>query len=120
MSVMVIQTTLVVHAIGASIIFIQISLFYFTKFGYTSSLQTAIAFIAIVMLMDFFLVGLIINRKSEKFGSLLGTWIPFGLIFLSKYLAGLAFEVQGMTMRLIQSNLNSYVIQHTLDSKFYL
>jgi uncharacterized integral membrane protein len=39
--------------------------------------------------MDFFLVALIINRSFDMFRSLLGTWIPFGLIFLSSYLTGL-------------------------------
>lgn len=95
MEVTDIQTTLIVHAIGAPIIFSLISLFYFRKYGYTTPLQTAILFITIVVLMDFFLVGLMINRSLEMFQDPLGTWIPFGLIFLSTYLTGLAIETQG-------------------------
>ena len=43
----------------------------------------AIMFLLIVILMDFFLVALVINKSMEMFQSPLGTWIPFGLIFLS-------------------------------------
>jgi hypothetical protein len=32
---------------------------------------------------------LMINRSFEMFLSPIGTWIPFGLIFLSTYLTGL-------------------------------
>ena len=92
MSVMDLQTTLIVHAIGAPIIFSLISLFYFSKFNY---MQTATAFLFIVILMDFFIVALLINRSFEMFLSPLGTWIPFALIFLSTYLTGLLIERQG-------------------------
>jgi hypothetical protein len=103
MSVMDLQTTLIVHAIGAPIIFTLISLFYFSKFNYTSPLQTGIAFFLIVILMDFFIVALIINRSFDMFRSPLGTWIPFGLIFLSTYLTGLLFERQGRKPRSVYS-----------------
>ncbi len=90
MSVMDIKTTLIVHAIGAPIIFFLISLFYFRRFHYTSPLQTAVSFLLIVVFMDFFLVALIINKSLEMFQSPLGTWIPFALIFLSTYVTGSA------------------------------
>jgi hypothetical protein len=99
MAVTSIQTTLILHAIGAPIIFSAISWIYSNKFNYTTSLQTAIIFLMIVLFMDFFLVGLIINRSLEMFTSLLGTWIPFILIFLSTYLIGLAVEVQARRSR---------------------
>lgn len=92
MAVTDLQTTLILHAIGAPIIFTLISMLYFSKFNYTSPLQTAIAFFAIVILMDFFIVALLINRSFEMFLSPLGTWIPFGLIFLSTYITGLSVE----------------------------
>ena len=91
-SLMDLQTTLIVHAIGALVIFALISWFYFSRFGYSSPLQTAVIFLFIVMLMDFFLVALIINRNLEMFQSLLGTWIPFLLIFLSTYLTGMMVD----------------------------
>ena len=55
----------------------------------TTPLQTAIIFLLFVVLVDFFIVALLINRSLEMFTSLLGTWIPFGLIFLSTSITGL-------------------------------
>jgi hypothetical protein len=91
-SLMDMQTTLIVHAVGAPIIFALLSMLYFSRFKYTSPFQTAIAFFAIVVLLDFFIVALIIERSMEMFYSVLGTWIPWALIFLSTYLTGLAYE----------------------------
>ena len=76
-------------AIAAPIITVGVSLVYFRKFNYTSPLKTAAIFIAFVIAMDFFVVAILINRSFEMFTSLLGTWIPFALIFLSTYLTGL-------------------------------
>ncbi len=39
--------------------------------------------------MDFLLVALVILRSLAMFASLLGTWIPFALIFTATYLTGL-------------------------------
>jgi hypothetical protein len=89
MAITDIQTTLIVHAIGAPIIFSLISWFYFARFNYTSPIQTALLFIGMVMFVDFFLVALIINKSLEMFRSPLGTWIPFALIFLATYLTGI-------------------------------
>lgn len=88
MATMPMETTLIVHAIGAPIFFAIVSLNYFRKFNFTTPLQTALIFVGFVMAVDFFLVALVINRSLEMFTSLLGTWIPFGLIFLSTYLVG--------------------------------
>jgi hypothetical protein len=92
MSLFSMDTALVVHAIAAPIIFCAISWFYFSRLGYTTPATTAVVFTLTVVLMDFFLVALIINRNLDMFRSLLGTWIPFGLIFLSTYLTGLAVK----------------------------
>ena len=89
MAVTSLKTTLIIHAIGAPIFFALVSLVYFTKFHYTSPVRTAIIFTAFVMLVDFFGVALLINKSLDMFASLLGTWIPFALIFLSTYLTGL-------------------------------
>jgi hypothetical protein len=40
------------------------------------------------MIVDFIVVGLAINRSLEMFSSLLGTWIPFAMIFASTWLTG--------------------------------
>ena len=83
------ETALIVHAIAAPLIFGLISLIYFKKFNYTTPMQTAVLFTAFVILMDFFIVALLIEKSFEMFASPIGTWIPFALIFLSTYLVGL-------------------------------
>jgi hypothetical protein len=89
MATMPMQTTLIVHAIGAPIFFTIISYIYFTKFNYTPPLQTALIFVSFVILVDFFLVAMVIEKSFDMFASLLGTWIPFMLIFASTYVTGL-------------------------------
>jgi hypothetical protein len=89
MATMTIESALFVHAIGAPIFFTIISLIYFNKFNYTRPLETALIFVSFVIVVDFFVVALMINRSLEMFASLLGTWIPFGLIFTSTYITGL-------------------------------
>jgi hypothetical protein len=89
MAVTSVETTLIIHAIGAPIIFVILSLIYFWKFSYTTPLQTAIVFVGFVIFMDVFVVALLINRSFDMFSSILGTWIPFVLILLSTYLTGL-------------------------------
>jgi hypothetical protein len=88
MATMSMQTTLVVHAVGAPIFFSALSFLYFSKFNYTTPLQTAIIFLLFVMIVDFFIVALLINRSLEMFTSPLGTWVPFVLIFLSTFCTG--------------------------------
>ena len=89
MSVTSLENTLVVHAIAAPIFFAIVSLVYFRKFNFTTPLQTAVIFTAFVITMDFFVVAILINRSFEMFASMLGTWIPFALIFTSTFLTGL-------------------------------
>ncbi len=86
------ENTLVIHAIGAPIVFGMLSLIYFKRFNYTTPLQTAVAFLAFVVFMDVFLIALFVEKSFAMFGSILGTWIPFTLIFLSTYLTGLYLE----------------------------
>lgn len=82
------QTALTIHATLAPIFFILVSLIYFKRFHYTTPFQTAIMFVGCVIAMDFFVVALLITRRLEMFASLLGTWIPFALIFTSTFLTG--------------------------------
>ncbi len=94
-----IDTALTVHAIGSPVIFTALSWIYFSRFGYTKPLTTASVFLGIVIFMDVFLVALVIERSLEMFGSLIGTWIPWVLIFLSTYLTGLFLEVRSTRMQ---------------------
>ena len=88
MATMSLESALIVHAIGAPIIFTIISLVYFNKFNYTRPLQTALIFVSFVIIVDFIVVALMINRSLDMFASPLGTWIPFALIFTSTYVTG--------------------------------
>ncbi|MCW3974868.1 MAG: hypothetical protein NWE86_01310 [Candidatus Bathyarchaeota archaeon] len=88
MAVTSLMNTLIIHAVGATIIFALLSLFYFKKYNYTTPLQTAIIFTFFVVLMDIFVVSLLINKNFDMFKSILGTWLVFALIFISTYLTG--------------------------------
>ena len=83
-----IDVTLIIHTIGAPIYFIILSLIYFKKFNYTKPITTAALFISFVIIVDFFLVALIINKSLDMFYSFLGTWLPFTLIFVSTWMTG--------------------------------
>jgi hypothetical protein len=82
------SNALYIHAALAPIFFFLISAYYFKKYGQFSPLQIAFFFTAFVMFVDFFLVAFIILRSFDMFRSIVGTWIPFILIFSSTYLAG--------------------------------
>lgn len=79
---------LIIHAIAAPIIFAVVSSYFFKRYNFTTPLETAALFVAFVILMDFIVVGLLINRSLAMFGNVLGTWIPFALIFISVYYTG--------------------------------
>ena len=83
------QNTLIAHAIGAPVLFAVITFIYFKWFRYTTALQTATVFILFVVFMDVFVVALLIEKSFGMFTSVLGTWLPFALIFTASYLTGL-------------------------------
>ena|SRR5271157_425773 len=89
MALLPMNTILTVHAIVAPIYAILVSLLYFRRFHYTSPLQTAGIFTIFIMLVDFFVVALLINKSMAMFTSLIGTWIPFASIFLATFLTGI-------------------------------
>ena len=88
MTILPLNTTLIIHVIAAPILFVIISAFYFKKFNYTTPAITAMIFMLFIMFMDFFVVALLILRSFDMFKSLIGTWIPFILIFLSTFITG--------------------------------
>ena len=82
------ENALVIHAIGAPIVFTLVSFIYFKTLNYTKPSTTAFTFVAVVVLIDFFIVSLLINQNFDMFLSPIGTWIPFALIFTTTYLTG--------------------------------
>jgi hypothetical protein len=95
-----VQTTVVVHAIAVPFVFGGLAWLYYHFFGYTSALQTALVFTGLVMLLDAGIIAPLAEKSYAMFTSILGTWIPFGLIFLSTYLVGWAFERKAPNRRL--------------------
>ncbi|MHA2296412.1 MAG: hypothetical protein ACXAEU_14995 [Candidatus Hodarchaeales archaeon] len=87
-SITSIDNALIIHAIAAPIFFSLISTFYYKKFNYTTPVQTAVIFTALVISLDLFIVAPIFEQSFEMFTSILGTWIPFSLILISTYLTG--------------------------------
>jgi len=83
------NTTLIVHAIGAPVIFAVVSWSYFSRFGYTTPVQTAAIFLLFALLMDIFVAGLLIQGNLDMFRSVLGVWVPLVLNFTSTYVVGL-------------------------------
>jgi hypothetical protein len=88
LAVTTLQPALIVRAATAPIYFGAVSIRYFTRYGYTTPLQTALTFTGFVAIVDFLVVAIAILRSLEMFASPLGTWIPFVLIFLSTWLTG--------------------------------
>ena len=68
-AVTTLETTLILHAIGAPIIFAVLSWVYFGRFGFTTPIQTAIAFTGIVVLLDTFVVALFVEQSSTCSGA---------------------------------------------------
>ncbi|MGB6607960.1 MAG: hypothetical protein WBF28_09145 [Atribacterota bacterium] len=91
-SFMSMELTLIIHAIAAPIFAALVSLDYYKKFSYTTPLQTAFIFLFFVIAMDAGLVAPVFEKSYEMFRSILGTWVPFGLIFLSTFITGLTVK----------------------------
>ncbi len=90
---------LIVHAIVAPVAFAWLSWVYFTRFAYTAPLVTAALFLGIVAAADLVVVALFILRSFAMFGSVLGTWLPFVLIFAATWATGIAVGRHGWTAR---------------------
>jgi hypothetical protein len=67
-----IHTTLVLHVIGAPVGFALISFFYYRRYAFTSPVQTAAAFLGVVVFLDFFLVTTVFEKNYAMFSSVLG------------------------------------------------
>ena len=89
MAATTLQVALIIHAVGAPVYFGAVSYVYFTRFNYTRPIPTALVFVGFVMVVDFLVVALLINRSLAMFESPLGTWIPFALIFVSTLVTGM-------------------------------
>ena len=83
-------TALILHALAAPLIFTALSLSYFHRLDSCSPFRAAATFLGVVVVMDIIVVALFIERSFVMFESILGTWVPFLLIFVSTWWTGLS------------------------------
>ncbi|MHA2170467.1 MAG: hypothetical protein ACXAB7_11290 [Candidatus Kariarchaeaceae archaeon] len=86
------MNALIIHAIAAPIFFSIVSFNYFTKYNFTTPLQTATIFMSMIILADALLVAPVFEKSYEMFTNFLGTWLVFILIFGATYLTGRYLE----------------------------
>jgi hypothetical protein len=83
------DATLLLHLIMAPVFSFCVTLIL-DRFAPTPQpLSRAIVITAIVIVLDAAVVAPFIEKSYAMFGSLIGTWIPFVLIFLASWAAGL-------------------------------
>ena len=86
--IMSMQTTLIVHAIGAPVVFGILAYIYHRLAPGTSVIGLAAMFLGFIVFMDIFVVALLIEKSFAMFLSPLGTWIPWTLIIISVWSVG--------------------------------
>jgi menaquinone-dependent protoporphyrinogen oxidase len=74
------QIAVVVHAAVAPALFTAIAWHYFRAPGARGAPGTALAFVAIVALLDAVVIAGLIQRSAAMFASVIGVWVPLGLI----------------------------------------
>jgi menaquinone-dependent protoporphyrinogen oxidase len=79
---------LIVHAVAAPAIFVALARRYFRARGARDPLPTAVAWTAIVALLDAVVVAGAALHGPKAFGSVSGTWLPFALIFFATWATG--------------------------------
>lgn len=82
------RRALVIHGVAAPVIFALVAAVYFTQFGYTAPLATAVWFVAVAAGLDLVVVAGLIQRRLAMFRSVGGTWLPLAASFLATYLVG--------------------------------
>jgi hypothetical protein len=92
MKVASLRAALVAHAIAAPVITATVMLVYFSRFGGVTPLASASFVVGFIVLLDFFVVALLINRSLDMFRSALGTWIPFALIIAAAWVTGMVVK----------------------------
>lgn len=78
----------VIHAIVAPLLFGVLAWAYFRARGAHEPLPTAVAWTALVALLDLVIVAGLAQRSLEMFASIAETWLPLALIFLATLATG--------------------------------
>ncbi len=79
---------LALHAVAAPLLFILIARRYFQPTGAHEPLRTAVAFTAVVALLDLLVVAGLLERSLAMFTSVAASWLPLALIFLVTWVTG--------------------------------
>lgn len=82
-------TALVVHAVGAPVIFAAVTAHLYRRSGGGRPMFVAATFTVIVVILDALVVASLIQRSFAMFSSAMGTWVPFGLILVVSFGTGL-------------------------------
>jgi hypothetical protein len=98
LSLVNLTVALIVHGIAAPVFFTAIAWNYFRARGARDPLPTALAWTAIVMLLDLVVVAGAIQRSPAMFESVPGTWLPFLLIFLASWTTGAVMSMMPSTL----------------------
>jgi hypothetical protein len=85
------DVTFILMSIVPPITYLIISPFYFKRYNYPAPLQIALALIAILIILDALIVGLIVEGDFELF-SFASTWIAYLLGFVIIFFIGLQKE----------------------------
>lgn len=83
-----IGVALVARAVFAPLVFLSISIRYFHPAGAREPLPTALFWSAIIAVLDAALVVGAVNGDFAKFTSIVGTWLPYSLVFVTTWLTG--------------------------------
>jgi menaquinone-dependent protoporphyrinogen oxidase len=93
LSLMDLSAALILHGLAAPVIFIVIAWNYFRAPGARDPLPTALAWTAIVLLLDLVVVAGALQRSLALFQSVAGTWLPFALIGLASWSTGVVVSM---------------------------
>jgi hypothetical protein len=82
------ERALVAHAVAAPVAAAIVSAVYYGAFGYTSPIATAAIVTGVVALLDLAVVALLVQGSLDMFRSVMGVWLPLGLIFVQTAVSG--------------------------------
>jgi len=82
------RVALAVHAAVAPLVFWIVARHYFAARGARGAMTTALAFLGTVVFLDLVLVAGVLEHSLAMFTSVLGSWLPFALLFGVTWAAG--------------------------------
>ncbi len=83
------RATLAIHLVVAPLAFALLTWSHFKRHPRSGPLQTSLALVGLAIGLDAFLVAPVFEHSYAMFGSIVGTWVPFGLIWLASLRVGL-------------------------------